>query len=1159
MRIVDLDLERFGPFTAKRLAFRPDARLHIVFGVNEAGKSCSLAAVTDLLFGIERSTRYGFVHAGKDLRLGATLRDRSGRDLTFRRRKTKPLLTDADDAPLPDDVLAPYLGGLSREVFRRAFGLDAEALRLSGQELKESDGELGAALFSAASGLRGFGDARLAMEKDADAIFAERRSQNRLFYQAHDRYEAARARLRERETRAGALKAIRETLADSEARLVAIRERKAEIDVERARLERLRRAAPILRDIDADADRLAGLGALPDAPEGFGATLMDSLAARAAALATLETAEATERRLRAECDSVAVDPALLGQSDAIEALHAASGEYRKGLQDLPGVMREEASVNRTLADLAVRLRLADAAALLANRPDDASAARVADLVAQGERLALALESRREAQRRERAALADKQAERNRRGGLVDPRRFRERLGALDGVRSLAERLDAELPALERDGAALAEAAARLDPPVRDLDALAGSPLPTAERIAATLDALKRLDEAERRERQALDAAMADLDRLSGELAALAAGGEVPTRDRIAALRDERDAHWAALSGALFGRPDAPAGQDLAAATASFERAKAEADRLADAAFADAERVAAHADVLRNQRRRSEAAEAARARLEAIAADRERAGAEWTEAWSACGITPLAPALMGNWRLQLDNLLQQREQHRRKRSDAGAASARIDAGRAAMDALAADLDLPVMPGLAVTDLLRRLDAEVARLAEAWDLGRDSDALVLDLQRRVEAADAAAVAAEEAQAAWREDFQTALPRIGLPPDASRSEAQAVLQAWRDVPAASSEAEKLQRRIAGLKRDAEAFTTAMRALAHSIAPDLAAGDPDQVLSAVKRRLGEARTADALRREKSRRVEEAREARLAAALGREAADRAAAALASQAGLDPAGDLQDAATRLARRDAIATEIDRRRRELANAADGRDEASLRDALATYDPERADGDAARLAAESETLDLEGKQAFAARQSAAEKLAALEGSVDAELALQQRRSAEAEMLEAGREWAVLSVGALMIETAIKRQRVGRQEPMMARAGELFALMTGGAYQGLGQVYDEDDAPHLVGRRASGSEVAVAEMSEGTRDQLYLALRLAYVEDYAVRAEPAPFLCDDLFSSFDDRRTAFGLKALAEIGGSVQPILFTHHGFVVDAAQRELGADADVIELG
>ena len=54
MRLLELDLERYGPFTGKRLAFRPDARLHVVHGPNEAGKSCSLAAVTDLFFGIER-------------------------------------------------------------------------------------------------------------------------------------------------------------------------------------------------------------------------------------------------------------------------------------------------------------------------------------------------------------------------------------------------------------------------------------------------------------------------------------------------------------------------------------------------------------------------------------------------------------------------------------------------------------------------------------------------------------------------------------------------------------------------------------------------------------------------------------------------------------------------------------------------------------------------------------------------------------------------------------------------------------------------------------------------------------------------------------------------------------------------------------------------
>ena len=51
-------------------------------------------------------------------------------------------------------------------------------------------------------------------------------------------------------------------------------------------------------------------------------------------------------------------------------------------------------------------------------------------------------------------------------------------------------------------------------------------------------------------------------------------------------------------------------------------------------------------------------------------------------------------------------------------------------------------------------------------------------------------------------------------------------------------------------------------------------------------------------------------------------------------------------------------------------------------------------------------------------------------------------------------------------------------------------------------------------------MTDMSEGTRDQLYLALRLAYLEDYATRAEPAPFIGDDLFATFDDRRTENGL---------------------------------------
>ena len=95
-----------------------------------------------------------------------------------------------------------------------------------------------------------------------------------------------------------------------------------------------------------------------------------------------------------------------------------------------------------------------------------------------------------------------------------------------------------------------------------------------------------------------------------------------------------------------------------------------------------------------------------------------------------------------------------------------------------------------------------------------------------------------------------------------------------------------------------------------------------------------------------------------------------------------------------------------------------------------------------------------------------------------------------------------------------------------------------------------PRLEALRSGGGRVPVPGLSDGERDQLYLALRLAYIEDYAARTEAAPFIGDDIFPSFDDPRTAHGLEALTAISDRVQPILFTHHRYVVEARERVSG---------
>jgi uncharacterized protein YhaN len=86
----------------------------------------------------------------------------------------------------------------------------------------------------------------------------------------------------------------------------------------------------------------------------------------------------------------------------------------------------------------------------------------------------------------------------------------------------------------------------------------------------------------------------------------------------------------------------------------------------------------------------------------------------------------------------------------------------------------------------------------------------------------------------------------------------------------------------------------------------------------------------------------------------------------------------------------------------------------------------------------------------------------------------------------------------------------------------------------------------------------MSTGSADQLYLALRLAAVEDVLNHSPPLPFIADDLFINFDNRRAAAGFKVLNELAKKTQVLFFTHHQHLVDVARQALGASVSAITL-
>jgi uncharacterized protein YhaN len=78
----------------------------------------------------------------------------------------------------------------------------------------------------------------------------------------------------------------------------------------------------------------------------------------------------------------------------------------------------------------------------------------------------------------------------------------------------------------------------------------------------------------------------------------------------------------------------------------------------------------------------------------------------------------------------------------------------------------------------------------------------------------------------------------------------------------------------------------------------------------------------------------------------------------------------------------------------------------------------------------------------------------------------------------------------------------------------------------------------------------MSEGTTDQLFLALRLAAVEQSIAAGIRMPFLADDLFVNFDDDRAEAGLRVLAELAHTTQVLFFTHHAHLREIGRRVSG---------
>jgi uncharacterized protein YhaN len=126
--------------------------------------------------------------------------------------------------------------------------------------------------------------------------------------------------------------------------------------------------------------------------------------------------------------------------------------------------------------------------------------------------------------------------------------------------------------------------------------------------------------------------------------------------------------------------------------------------------------------------------------------------------------------------------------------------------------------------------------------------------------------------------------------------------------------------------------------------------------------------------------------------------------------------------------------------------------------------------------------------------------------------------------------------MLTQAIARFERENQPAMLRDVGQFFARLTRERYTGLQQKLDENRT--LVLSQANGRDKEPHQLSTGTREQLYLAIRLAYARHYCRENEPLPIVMDDVLVNFDDERSDAALDLLIELAQDIQVIFLTCH---------------------
>ena len=577
----------------------------------------------------------------------------------------------------------------------------------------------------------------------------------------------------------------------------------------------------------------------------------------------------------------------------------------------------------------------------------------------------------------------------------------------------------------------------------------------------------------------------------------------------------------------------------------FEKRLTISDEVSDRLRREADRVQNLASLQAKHEREQEQSERISDQIVTAETKKTQLDADWQTLWAP--IDPQTPGEMRAWlddfeklrdrverlnqsRHEADELEQNRREHIRQLNEqltglGGTASTSVELETLLLkcEALANQLDDSRRDRDLLSSEVKNKEAEVGLLSEEHQLAIGK----LDT--------------------WKDEWRQLMQSLDLKSETSPSEARVFIEKLGTLFSNQDQAEGLQNRIHDIDKEVAAFCEQVGLIVPKVAPELSDLPEDQAGARLNSLLSENRQEQTRRQQIEKDIEGARAEIEKSNVSIQTVKMKLDALCREAECDNPDQLVTAEGRSAERLRIQEGFTSIEQEILEAGEGSTIAELEAQAKDSDPDGLPGQIEELTNEIDD-ELERRRIELATTMGKEQaeLERMDGSDQAARFADDAQSVLANIRSDVERYVQVKLAGKILRDQIERYRQENQGPLVRRASEYFAALTLDSFESLITDFNEKDEPVLIGCRPGGERVNVEGMSSGTRDQLYLALRLASLEKFMESAEPMPFIVDDILVDFDDDRSRAALNVLAKLAKKTQIILFTHHSRLVEQAK-------------